>query len=779
MIPFPAPRPVKRAAPRCIRFLNTVFLIAFSVNSSALFGAPLHPDRGRRSELLEPCDAHYERGRRGQAADCYREAIGQNADPAVQAEAFWMLGDLKSANERFRDAVSALPDDPDLRVRWGHLYVQSHQVGEAAKLFAEALELEEDHVAAKLGAASVMAGRFEGEALEKVNEALEAKPRQVEGHLLLARMALEEGDLRKAEQSLKTALEKVEELEASPLETYALFASLDLLKENRNSKWVDKALSHNPMFGKIYAEQAHFYVITRRYRQAAELLEKAVALDPTLWQAHADLGINLMREGLEDEGRRHLEIAYTGDPYSAKTVNTLRLIDSFGDFVKLSNKDGALTATEEELRASLLEPEILLKLHKDEADLLRPYVFELSERAIAQFSKKYDFTPQKPIQIELYPDHDDFAVRTMAMPGIGLLGVTFGYVVAMDSPSGREPGGFHWGTTLWHELAHVFTLEATDHLVPRWYSEGISMYEEWLGDPRWGESVGPDFIAAVQQEKLLPIAELDRGFIRPRFSGQVQISYMQAGLVCRFIAREWGEDKLAVLLKGFARDTPTTANIEAVLGVEPEAFDSRFQDYLKAFIGPALDELKGWRGELRKALEGAREKDWEAVVEPAVKAKKMYPQYIGSGNSYVLLAEAYDQFGERERAIDELSAYEERGGRSPDMLKKLGEWLEEAGRGDEAVAVYDGIIYNRPQDEDVHRRLGNLLHERGEYRRAAREFHAVLTLDPLNKADANYNLARAYDKIGDRRKARRYVLLSLENAPTFGPALKLLMQIKK
>ncbi len=43
-----------------------------------------------------------------------------------------------------------------------------------------------------------------------------------------------------------------------------------------------------------------------------------------------------------------------------------------------------------------------------------------------------------PVQVEVYPDHEDFAVRTMGMPGLGALGVTFGEVVAMDQPSGRS-----------------------------------------------------------------------------------------------------------------------------------------------------------------------------------------------------------------------------------------------------------------------------------------------------------------------------------------------------
>ena len=251
MIACPAPQPVARTAPRSLRLPRTFSFLLLSWAAGALLGAPLYPDRGRRSELLKPCDEHYDRGRRGQAAGCYRELIGRSADPGRRRpKRSGRLGDLKSANERFRDAVNASPDDPDLRVRWGYLYVQSHQEGEAAKLFAEALERDKNHVAAKLGAASVMAGRFEGEALERVNEGARSQA-GASGYLLLARMALEEGDLEKAEKSLRTALEKVESLQASPLETYALLASLDLLRQNPDSEWIDKALAHNPAFGKI------------------------------------------------------------------------------------------------------------------------------------------------------------------------------------------------------------------------------------------------------------------------------------------------------------------------------------------------------------------------------------------------------------------------------------------------------------------------------------------------------------------------------------------------
>ena len=184
--------------------------------------------------------------------------------------------------------------------------------------------------------------------------------------------------------------------------------------------------------------------------------------------------MNLLRENRLEEAQRHLQIAYRGDPFSAPIVNTLRLIDSFDNFVVTEHpaKPAAPGSN------AVSNPGVILRLHKDETKVLEPYVLELVNNTIETYSKRYGFTLKQPVIVELYPDHDDFAVRIAGLPGIGLLGVTFGYVVAMDSPTGRADASFHWGTTLWHEMAHVFTLEATNHLVPRWFSEGVSVYEE-------------------------------------------------------------------------------------------------------------------------------------------------------------------------------------------------------------------------------------------------------------------------------------------------------------
>src|SRR5690606_187328 len=189
-------------------------------------------------------------------------------------------------------------------------------------------------------------------------------------------------------------------------------------------------------------------------------------------------------------------------PFNPKAVNTMRLLDTFvEDFELVNFPDPPTTGI----------PALTLRLHKDERAILTHYARELSEISIATFSERYRFTPRQPIVVEIYPNHEDFVVRSIGMPGVGILGVTFGYLFAMDSPSGHPEESYHWGTTLWHEMAHVFTVTATEHKVPRWYSEGISVYEEWRSGPIPGRKIPLDVLLAMAENKFLSVAELDDG----------------------------------------------------------------------------------------------------------------------------------------------------------------------------------------------------------------------------------------------------------------------------
>ena len=309
----------------------------------------------------------------------------------------------------------------------------------------------------------------------------------------MANLALEDSDTKKATEQADEAIQ----LSPDALDAMAIHAAIELLADNSPDAWLDKIRQVNPNYGEAYALIAYHLVFNRRYEDGIAYYRKAIVADPQLWSAHSELGINLMRLGQVDEPRQQLELAYNNGYRDAATVNSLRLLDSYKNFVTF--KDDTT----------------ILKLHKNEADLLRPYFEEVLKRAMATYEKKYKMKLPGPVQVEVYPDHEDFAVRTLGMPGLGALGVTFGEVVAMDSPSGRKPGDFHWASTLWHEMSHVYILTATNHRVPRWFTEGLAVHEETEADPEWGDRITPDILVAIHDKKLLPVAELDRGFVRP------------------------------------------------------------------------------------------------------------------------------------------------------------------------------------------------------------------------------------------------------------------------
>ena len=720
----------------------------------------------RRATELRPCDEHRYRGRSEQARNCYAKLL-DSPTAIVAAEAAWASGDIQRANQVFRDSLQNNERAVQLRVRWARLFLQTHQYSDAAELFNEALRVFPNDVHAKLGLAGVYAERFEGQARPLIDEALKRDGDLIEAHLLSASMNLEESQLEEAEKALERATRIIAREKLPPLEAYSLRASLEMSRGGNPEPWIKRALDYNPRYGGVYQQLAHFEIMRRRYKEATVLLRRAVEVQPNLWAAHAELGSNLLRLGLIDEARTHLQAAYSGDPYSPTTVNSLRLLDRIGEF----------EVTEHPVAVGQDGYQVRLRLHKKEAEVLRPYALDLTRRSIERFSQRYGFKLREPVTVELYPDHDDFAVRVAALPGIGLLGVTFGYVVAMDSPSGRATGDFHWGSTLWHEMAHVFTLEVTDHYVPRWLSEGISVFEEWRTGPTPGVAMPPDTIAALDKNKFLPIADLDSGFIRPSYPNQVQVSYMQSGLVCLFIEQRWGFEQLPALLRQFDRSRSTASAIEATFKISPEAFDEEFDAFVRARFANLLANIDDWQKQQQAALQAMQKERWADAVEPARRAVTLYPEHVGSDSPHLLLARSLDKLGRRAEAIAALEDYRRAGGWDPTALRELSRWLDETGRVADATDVLQSLNYADPLNVELHAQLGERLLNAGRAEESLREFRALLALDALDQAPAHYGAARALRELGDQAASRRHLLDALAIAPHYKPAQALLLKM--
>jgi cellulose synthase operon protein C len=313
--------------------------------------------------------------------------------------------------------------------------------------------------------------------------------------------------------------------------------------------------------------------------------------------------------------------------------------------------------------------------------------------------------------------------------------------------------------------------------VPRWFTEGMAVHEETAVSPEWGDRLSPDVLTAIREKKLLPVVELDRGFVHPTHPQQVIVSYFQAGRICDFITRQWSEAKLLDMLHAFGAGKDTATVLREVLAVEPAEFDKRFIAAVEADTRRQVTGFDEWRKRMKGALEMAKLRDWDGVVKEGAAIRDIYPDYVESHSVYELMAEAFAAKGNRAAATAALESYAKMGGRDPGSLKTLAKYLEEAGRKVDAAAALERLNYIYPMDGEAHARLGALWLEQGNVAGAVREFGAVVAGTPADPAAAHYNLARALRQDGKIEPAKDELLAALEIAPGYRPAQKMLLEL--
>jgi tetratricopeptide (TPR) repeat protein len=672
------------------------------------------------------------------------------------AQALRGAENFHGANDTLKTARAADNQNAGLFVLWGDLLLEKYNELEAVDSYTDALAINPNIAEAHLGFAKALElGGDPEEAAKHRATAFAINPNLVEGHLVVAQARIEAEEYDKAIEAVNKALA----INPQSTSAYSLLAAIHFLRGNtaEYQRYSNRVLELNPLNSDLYYTLAEAAVSLRLYKEAVEFARKANKDD---WRAQNALGMNLLRIGEEKEGQLVLERAFEGDPFNIWTYNTLKLLASFASFERFDT------------------PHFKVKLHRKESAAFKPYVSELLEKAHSTLTKRYEFTPEGPITFEAFPDHADFAVRILGLPGIPALGVSFGKVFAIDSPSARMPNEFNWASTLWHEFTHVITLQMTDHKIPRWFSEGLSVAEERKGYPGWGDDLKIVFLHAIKQKKFLPIADLNNGFLHPTFPEQVIVSYYQASLVADYIEERWGFPAIRNMLLGYKAGKGTPEIFKEVLNVSLTQFDTDFFKWVDARV--AKIDLEAYDKLLEEGNKALADNEVDKAIASLNRAIEMYPEQYDVDNPYEALAQAYMKKGDNKAAIEtlrKLLKYSETSFGSNVTLAKL---LEEAGDRAGAISALEGAMYIQPLTTagmDAHRKLGALLLSQKRFAEAAREFETLLALNTPDKAGAYYNLAEAHFGDGKREEARKYVFESLKIAPSYEPAQELLLKL--
>ena len=675
---------------------------------------------------------------------------------------------VRSALAAFDAAYDADPANHDARLRAGELLLEKYNAPEAKSSFDDVVRKAPNDARALLGLSRVASFSGDGPSTPLLRRSLEKNPSLVPAHLALARLHL----AAEAYDSATTAVRAALAVDSSSMPAWSMLGAIAWLQGNQSlfAQARDAARRLNPRPSDFYAELAEAAVSHRRYADGIVHAREALTLDSNSVRALGILGTNELRAGQIEQGRARLERAFVIDPFNLWHKNTLDLLDQLKSF-----------KTIETPRFRIIAP-------PEESELLATYLVPLLDEAYDTLAARYRYRPQGPIRFELYRQHADFSVRTMGIAGIGALGVSFGNLLAMDAPSARKRGEFNWGSTAWHELAHAFTLGASGHRVPRWLSEGLSVLEERRARAGWGAGATAEFIAAYGSGRLRPVSRLNDGFVRPRYSGEVQLSYYQASLVCEMIEKEFGQKAIVDMLLAYKDGLTTPAVFQRVLKLSPEQLDVKFDAWVKErFASPlnaitASDSGKVLGGAfvtaMRRGAEYMSRKQADSARAALEIAQTLFPDYAGPSSPAQYLAGLAADRGDYREAVAQITRVTTRSETAWEanmmevqLREKLGDTLG-------TRAPLERLLWISPYDVDLHAKLAALATRAGDHRTALRERRAIMALEPPDPIDARYELARALAAAGDVASARRELLSVLEQAPSFEKGQALLLELR-
>ena len=740
---------------------------------------------GRRTEAEEVLNLAVQRYNNG--------LVFASEDVAMVALASWLLDNFHDANSLFSEATRANPNNLEAQVLWGDLFLEKYNANDAQRSYQEVLDINSRHVPALVGMAKV------GGDERSLTRALAINPNSVLALETYGQLLLINNREAEAQEYFDRALN----LNPQSLKSLSILAAQAALNQReeeyeQHKAQVDSFSPDNPQFlGDIADTFGNNYL----FSEAVEFARAAINSDPEYWQGYTLLGSNLIRLGEEEEGKANLEIGFENDPFNVLTSNMLKVFDTL------------------ETYATLESEHFKVYMSGNDADILWPYLEPLLEEGWDTLTAKYGYEPEGPILIEVFENTADFAVRSVGLPDIGpLVGICFGKVITLISPDTLSA---NWQEIVWHEFMHVITLQMTNNRMPRWLSEGISVWEEREGRPYWGRSQGLDLVRAAKEEKLLHVRDLNSGFSGARDNADLGFAYFQSYLVVDYITEEYGFSKLREFIDQYAIVKDESERFNEVFQLSLEEFNTGFQRWIDQRVeeinvyvhsedvpdegeghghgirensSAILAELynnaslkqhmrariqeneRDFQAHLQLGIVLFKEEDFEQAKFHLLTANSMLPSYTGYPSPALVLAQIFEREGNQQERLKWLEVLLENLQHDYDSAVLLAEDALENENFERANYYIDRAIQVDPYRSGVHELKARYANEIGDAELAVTEYEVLLKLEINDPVEARTDLAEAYLNNGQLDKAKESVLYALEIAPSYRRAQEVLLE---
>ena len=686
-------------------------------------------------------------------------------------------------NVFYRPIKKRLPDYVDVYLACGALALSKHDYQLAAEEYRRAEKLTPLNPDVHYGLARALASSQPEQASDSLEQALKHNPRHVDSLLLQAHHFIDSEDYAKAVEVLDAIL-AVNPEQPAAWALHAVLAHLDHDAEAER-KHRERALKHWPTNPAVDLLIGRKLSQKYRFQEGAAYQQQALKLDKTYLPAKIQLSQDLLRLGQEEEGWRLAAEVFERDGYHVVAHNLVRLQQQLAKF-KTLRAEG-----------------FLVRMDAREAEIYGKRVLSLLGRAKQHLCKKYEVDLEGAVIVEIFPQQQDFAIRTFGLPGgAGFLGVCFGNVITVNSPASQGEHPANWESVLWHEFCHVVTLRKTRNRMPRWLSEGISVYEERQENPAWGQEMSPQYRQLILSDALTPVSQLSGAFLRPESPVHLQFAYYEASLVVEYLIEEFGLPALKQVLDDLGDGMPLADAFRRHVASQ-DFLDREFASFAHRRaerLGPEADwqvpewppdadltQVSEWNRTHPQSFWGLREqvkqllaaRNWRAAEAPLLKLATLVPTDRGEESAYRLLAIVYQKLKDtpREQAMwdrvaeldsDAQDAY----GRLMELADQRGDWPQVARNAHRMLAV-------NPLLPSTHRLLAEAAGHLEDRPVGIAAWRSLLAMEPVDPAEGHFRLAQLLFAENQLVPARRQLLKSLENAPGFRAALELLLAMSQ
>ncbi|MDX1930688.1 MAG: tetratricopeptide repeat protein [Pirellulaceae bacterium] len=678
----------------------------------------------------------------------------------------------------------ALKNDPkfvEALLAIGELAIDKSDYQEAVKSLTRAVELRPEDPQIHYLLAKAWASSDSEKATKFLQAAVYLNPKHIDSLLMQAEHYVDSEAYEEAESILDSILK----VNPHQPEAWALRAAMAHLTghykeegEHRSAalaKWqVNPAVDY--LIGKKLSQ--HY-----RFAEGVTYQRRALKLEPNYLPAKFQLAQDLLRVGRDGEGWMIVDQVGAADKYNVVAFNLKTLQERLAKFTTIE-ADG-----------------LIIRMDAREAKIYGDRVVDLLRKVKQTITAKYELELTEPVTVEIFPQQSDFAIRTFGLPGgAGFLGVCFGKLITANSPASQGESPSNWESVLWHEFCHVVTLQKTNNRMPRWLSEGISVYEELEANSSWGQRMNPLYKKMLQGEDFVPLSKLSGAFLQPKSSVHLQFAYFESSLAVRYLIETHGLPLLRKLLVDLGMGVPIEDAFARRYG-DTVKLDESFASYVKKLtdeFSPETDfsseglprralvaELKSVTAEKPKSYPAqlmlvsqlVSDESWSEAKEAVDRLLALYPDDAEQGGGIALQARIARELNDKDTELSALTRLTELSSDNVPALLRLIQIHREGQAWGKLREVAGQLLAVQPLIATGHEAWIEAVEKLGKPEEATSSLRALQQLDPLDPADLHYRLAWSLFAAKQLDEARREVLFALEETPRYREAQELLLAI--